>query len=153
MLCFVWRARLGKIPSALELIKKGVHINSLNCQTWGNNTKCSNHLLVSCLMAEQVINTILNWCGLTIQRFESVMEIVTFACKQGKNRKKQKVLCSIIFCVLWCIWRARNELVYKGIKTSSTAIVDIVKSMVFVWLKHKSSKGSLDWKSLDFFSL
>lgn len=71
-------------------------------------------------------------------------EVVAFACKQGQNCKKQKVLCSIIFGALWCIWRARNELVSKGVKTSPTAVVEIAKFVVLVWLKHRPSKGSLD---------
>lgn len=76
---FVWRACLDRIPSALALSRMGVPISSLNCYFCSTGLVESNHFLVGCHFANEVLSWIFQWCNIPAQNFGKVSELVAFA--------------------------------------------------------------------------
>lgn len=60
--CFVWRARIGRIPSLLALKKRGVIIDDSRCGFCSSADEDADHVLVNCPLASQVLSAIWSWC-------------------------------------------------------------------------------------------
>lgn len=77
ILGFVWRANLGRIPSASALIKRGIHVDSSDCcQEIDEN---ANHILIICPFASTMQTWIFRWCRVDMFHFESVGDEINYA--------------------------------------------------------------------------
>ncbi|CAI9264591.1 unnamed protein product [Lactuca saligna] len=60
ILCFIWRAKQGRIPSAVELKSRGITIPSTMCISCKQEEETSDHMLITCQSVRTVMNKILN---------------------------------------------------------------------------------------------
>ncbi|KAL4577918.1 hypothetical protein LXL04_014033 [Taraxacum kok-saghyz] len=75
VLCFSWRAKMERIPSAVALNRRGIGaISNIICTHCNQALECADHLLVKCSFARTVMVWILRWCGISGTNFESVTE-------------------------------------------------------------------------------
>lgn len=146
VLCFVWRARLSRIPSAVALIRRNVRLDSPWCGGCVAGIENSDHLLVGCPYAVRVWICIMAWCGLEDFNSVTVKDLIDFAAgiKLGSKLKK-KALISIVFGTLWALWRNRNERIFNGVVNATFKVVDAIKSMTYFWIKHRFGKTGIDW--------
>ncbi|CAH1427158.1 unnamed protein product [Lactuca virosa] len=56
VMCFIWRARLGKIPSATALSSRGVVLETNLCSHCGTMEESADHALVGCEYARLVLD-------------------------------------------------------------------------------------------------
>lgn len=119
---FVWSACLDRIPSTLALARKGIHISSLNCYFCSTGVDESNHLLVGCHFANEVLRWIFQWCNIRAQKFVIVSELVLFVADWVRRPKKRHLFLVIIYGFLWYFWKARNDLIFKNMRTSSSKL-------------------------------
>ncbi|KAL6554936.1 hypothetical protein OROGR_006194 [Orobanche gracilis] len=100
--CFVWRARLNRIPSNSALLSRNVSIGSVYCSACCSSSECADHLLVRCPFASWVWSRVEVWCGLSGANSISVNGWVDFAAKAGHDsKKKRKFLSMVIFATMW----------------------------------------------------
>ncbi|KAL4572985.1 hypothetical protein LXL04_019777 [Taraxacum kok-saghyz] len=152
VLCFTWRAKMGRIPSAVALCKRGV-VNQNNFRGGSCNMEdeCADHILVQCPFAKTVMEWILKWCDIKEVRFNTVTEVLDYAAGWGNFPKKRRILLAIFQGTMWSIWKARNDRLFGNRRIPPTKVADMIKSMVFIWIKHRrpsgGSKNWTDWKS------
>ena len=148
IICFAWRARLGRIPSATALQHRGIIVNSTTCSYCGNQAaENSDHILATCPFARNTLGGILNWCGLPHIDFSSVHEITDFAAGWGNCPKKRRKLTGICYGTIWNLWKARNDRVFNNKIISPSTLVDMTKAMLFVWYKHRGKEKDLRWNN------
>ena len=147
VLCFAWRAKMGRIPSAVALSRRGIlNNNNTTCSFCNQGEECADHILVNCTFAKTVLEWILKWCDIRGASFCTVSEILDYAAGWGNCPKKRRILQTIIQGTLWSIWKARNERLFGNRRIPPTVVADIVKSSVFLWVKYRRSKGeTLNW--------
>ena len=78
ILAFVWRAKLGRIPFAMALSHRGVNMPTIMCGACNNDEETCDHILISCPMAKEIIDLILNWCGIGCEKLSSVKDMLCF---------------------------------------------------------------------------
>ncbi|XP_021979487.1 uncharacterized protein LOC110875597 [Helianthus annuus] len=61
---FCWRAFMGKIPSKVGLVRRGVQIGDLACSSCGLEEEDSDHILFSCMWAKAIWWNVWNWLKL-----------------------------------------------------------------------------------------
>lgn len=98
--CFIWRALLGRIPSAEALIRRGIHLNSSICSLCNSNVECYNHILLGCGFAKEVWNFILLWCGDPDISGGSVEECLLSLAYWGRCPKKRRLLTVIVYGIM-----------------------------------------------------
>ncbi|CAH1441010.1 unnamed protein product [Lactuca virosa] len=145
VLCFIWRAKWGRVPSAQALISRGFSNISPNCGYCNHTDEISDHIFIHCDFASAVREWIMRWCGVTLAPINTVEDLLEFASNWSQCPKKHKVFMMICYGLIWCLWKARNDIIFKQVKASPTKIVDDIQALVFFWLKHRGSLGAIRW--------
>nr|KAJ0196348.1 hypothetical protein LSAT_V11C700375410 [Lactuca sativa] len=117
VLCFIWKAVQRIIPVAVELVSRGIMVNSLLCSSCIGQQENVDHVLVDCPFASRIRENIMSWCG-SISAW-------------GNCPKKRKRLSIICYRMLWCIWRFRNKRVFNNDGVSLIQATGCIKTMVF----------------------
>lgn len=130
----------------MALARRNVKVDSLWCNACISEVETSDHILVKCPFADLVWRSVDHWCGTGWANGATVKEIIAGAVNlnMGSKRKK-KALLTIIYGAIWAIWRARNDRLFNSVYANPIKVVDAVKSMTFLWIKHRFGKVSLDW--------
>ncbi|KAJ0431388.1 hypothetical protein HanIR_Chr17g0847831 [Helianthus annuus] len=93
-----------------------------------------------------VLPAISIWCNISsIFAFEYKDLMGTQDSIQG-GKKMKKIIHGLVITSCWCIWKSRNELVFKQIKRSPQDILIEIKSRGFRWLNNRSSCKYISWK-------
>ncbi|KAL4567347.1 hypothetical protein LXL04_022930 [Taraxacum kok-saghyz] len=140
---FVWRACIDRIPSAVALAGRGIAVPNSSCHLCSNGIDDTNHFLVGCSTTREVLDWILNWCGISLQNVQTVTDLVQYAAMWGNCPKRRKILLAIVYGLLWCTWKARNDAIFNKMRSTPTKIVDNVVTLVFGWVKHRDGYGKL----------
>ncbi|XP_023769257.1 uncharacterized protein LOC111917854 [Lactuca sativa] len=136
---------VSRIPIATALAERGVSIPNQLCQLCHNDPETVDHVFVKCEFAKGTREWIFKWCGIKTQDFSHIKEIIDFAAEWGNCPKKRDLFNSIVFCLFWNIWKARNNRVFKELKTSHTKVADDIISRSYLWCKHRSKLGCGNW--------
>ncbi|GJV43622.1 RNA-directed DNA polymerase, eukaryota, reverse transcriptase zinc-binding domain protein [Tanacetum coccineum] len=71
---FMWRLNLDKLPSMVNMERKGIDIDSLLCPVYGDHVENVDHLFFSCGMARELWRLLARWCDLDIPSVASIAE-------------------------------------------------------------------------------
>lgn len=110
--CFMWRAKLDRIPTACALMKRGIQITSDICTYCESDMEDTTHVLFRCPVASKVWEWIFLWCKIPHIHFGNVAELVKFVAQWGTCLKKM-TLTSICYGTTWIIWKARCDRIFK----------------------------------------
>ncbi|XP_023732690.1 uncharacterized protein LOC111880493 [Lactuca sativa] len=94
--CFIWRARMDRIPTAVALDQRGVHVHSTQCSACVSGMESADHLLLKCPFAADLWNRIWEWCGITPMIFPSIKEMLTYIAMTWKCPNRRSTLLSVI---------------------------------------------------------
>ena len=132
ILGFVWWAKQNRIPSAEALKDIEVAMPSTLCSACNEADESGDHILVSCSIAKEVFQSIFQWCKIRTCDFHSVASILGFAYKWGNCPDRRNVFTTIVFASLWCLWKARNERIFKKQRYESAKIISNIKTHTYV---------------------
>ncbi|GJT81493.1 reverse transcriptase domain-containing protein [Tanacetum coccineum] len=71
---FLWRLFLNKLPSRVNLDKKGIDLDSLLCPVCNEDVETVNHLFFSCDMAKDLWSLLARWWGLDIPVCSTILD-------------------------------------------------------------------------------
>ncbi|KAL4577659.1 hypothetical protein LXL04_013770 [Taraxacum kok-saghyz] len=113
----------------------------------GNYYSCSSIPRIRSYNKSIKINNhnIWKWCNIPQQRFSSTPEVVMFAANWGNCPRKRRILISIVYGSLLCVWKARNDKMFNKNRISSTKLADNIINMVFSWVKYRGKFGDCNW--------
>ncbi|XP_042752738.1 uncharacterized protein LOC122195221 [Lactuca sativa] len=138
---FVWRAKQGRIPSAEALKRRNIPVTSPMCSLCADQIESADHILTSCCMAKETLCMVLNWCGIPLEYFSGVNEVLAYARNWGHCPKKKETLTCILYKTIWSLWKARNDRIFRGEISKPAKIVDFIKATVFTWRKYRTKIG------------
>ncbi|MFS7958314.1 hypothetical protein Hanom_Chr07g00676791 [Helianthus anomalus] len=125
----------------------GIINQAATCPLYGCETETVDHLFISCQFADLIWQKVSRWCHIpTIYAFsiKDLLEIHKFS-RLGLLEKK--ILQGIIIIACWCIWLARNKVIFSVSRACAEDVFSDLKSMGFFWLKHRSSFHSIGWSN------
>ena len=115
------------------------------CSYCGGVEETTDHLLCGCRAACTLTDLVFRWYGIQHSNFSYTSEVLEFVYNWGSCLNRRRMLIGICYGMLWCIWRARNDRVFNNIKTFPERVVDIIKSIVYLWFKHRRKNGVCNW--------
>ena len=149
---FAWRLRLNRLPSLVNLDRRGVDLDSLLCPICGGDVETVNHLFFSCPMAMDLWSLLARWWGMDIP-FMSTMEDWYIWVDNVKCRsvvKRCLAMVGLVTC--WAIWCFRNKVLFNQDKPRKALIWEFIQSQSFLWITSRSSKSKFNISWVDWIS-
>ncbi|GLT27871.1 hypothetical protein SLA2020_028410 [Shorea laevis] len=154
---FAWRFFLGKLPTKLNLERRGfqleVGINS--CGKCGEEVKDEGHVMLSCRFAHQVWMKCFSWWGYMAVLPNTTEEAYRQMALGFFNSKIQKVWSFVFVVISWSLWSARNNLIFRATEALVESTFETIQTRTFIWLKgkgkgftfslHEWSNNPLEW--------
>ncbi|XP_076930898.1 uncharacterized protein LOC143595865 [Bidens hawaiensis] len=134
-----WRAELDRLPVLTLLARRNVGVGSLDCPACGELVETTEHIFVSCGLAQLVWQAISIWCNVPQEFASSVRDLLELYKFTKFPKRKAKAFHAVCMVTLWCLWKVRNDMVFGGLKISARSVVDEVKALSFLWVKNRSS--------------
>ncbi|KAM0036124.1 putative RNA-directed DNA polymerase [Helianthus debilis subsp. tardiflorus] len=145
-LIMAWRAEMNRLPTKVELVKRGVYIPNTLCVWCDYHEETSMHVLADCIIAINVWERIGKWCGLEpIYAFE-FKDLLQVYKKVSGGKMKRKIVHGVMIVTMWSLWKARNDSAFNGKKVAIGDVVSSVKSLSYLWLKNRSKCNNIGWK-------
>jgi hypothetical protein len=131
---FGWRMMLDKLPTKEALFNKGIITSNFErcCVFCSIEEEDIQHVFFKCHMINQVWDYIFKWMGVNFLVFTSVLDhLLSFGgIIKGKNTKRLRYI--IWLATTWCIWRTRNNILFRGDYVNVTFLVNQI--LYIVWL-------------------
>ncbi|KAJ0507927.1 putative reverse transcriptase zinc-binding domain-containing protein [Helianthus annuus] len=141
-----WRAQKERLPTRFELSRRGIPVQSLECAICGAYTESSEHLFISCELAQIVWQLVYQWCkahSFFAFRIIDILEDHKFYQGSVKRKKAFHAVCLI---TIWSLWKSRNERIFSGTEKSITNILEEIKATSFMWVKNRAKSTNLTWE-------
>jgi hypothetical protein len=112
---FGWQLLLKKLPTREALFDKGIIINSTEkrCVFCSNHDESIFHVFIQCNYSSTVWRKILTWMGLNFINSTSVQQHFILFGELIKSKANKKHRHIIWLATTWCIWRWRNNIVFR----------------------------------------
>ncbi|XP_057808801.1 uncharacterized protein LOC131023272 [Salvia miltiorrhiza] len=141
-----WKVIKGRLPTIDNLIRRQVAIQGPNlcviCNEWEESVE---HLFFSCAKIEEVWKEVILWMGKqAVFHLKAKPHFNAFA-NLGK-KEDVKFLTAVWCCVVWCIWKKRNECIFEQGSWSKERMVAEIKTRIWGW----SSAFNLNQPNADF---
>ncbi|GKU92387.1 hypothetical protein SLEP1_g6121 [Rubroshorea leprosula] len=143
---FVWKAIQDRIPSKMNLYRRGIvqNLNLATCTLCNGGIEDTNHLLLHCNFAYSVWSKCLQWWRISSVRAENCyasFEQQPASFKNANNRAGWDAVCCAI---IWSLWIARNERAFRNQEQDINRIFELVQLRSFQWIKNRSLGYSFD---------
>ncbi|GLT97294.1 hypothetical protein SLE2022_148670 [Rubroshorea leprosula] len=147
---FSWQVLQDKIPTKLNLLKRGIirDIGECKCVFCGVALEDTSHLFIHCKVAYSIWNACFKWWGVKTALDRDCGKVLEQHPNLIKTKGEKKGWECIWFSIVWSIWLARNEKVFRGKDADRDRIVELVQLRAFNWIKCKGGGGFFslaDW--------
>nr|GEU48517.1 RNA-directed DNA polymerase, eukaryota [Tanacetum cinerariifolium] len=125
---------LNKLPSRMNLDRKGIEVDSLLCPICHEDVETANHTFFNCEMAQDLWALLARWWELDIPLCENILEWFTWLDSSSLSTKARLILDGVGRTLLWSIWSIRNRLVLSNSPPKKMVLWDIaIVFMDFFW--------------------
>ncbi|GJR04144.1 RNA-directed DNA polymerase, eukaryota, reverse transcriptase zinc-binding domain protein [Tanacetum coccineum] len=123
---FMWRLSLDKLPTLVNLDRKGIDVASLLCHVCCECVENVNHFFFSCGMSRDLWAHLARWCDLNIPEISHLSEWISWLDDCKVTKKARFILEGIVASMLWSIYKFRNELIFSVSKPKKATIWDFI---------------------------
>ena len=106
---------MNKLPSRVDLDRKGIDVGSILCPLCMDDVETVNHIFFSCNMAKDLWGLYAKWWELDIPVCSNIEEWFAWIDSLHCSNKIKMLLEGVGGTLLWCIWKFRNELTFFAI--------------------------------------
>ncbi|MFS8018454.1 putative reverse transcriptase zinc-binding domain-containing protein [Helianthus anomalus] len=143
----VWRAALNRLPTKMELLKRGVLIEDVVCPMCGEDNETLMHLLTGCIVSTEIWARVSSWCNITPLIVFDVKDLLALADLQPYSKKEKDILRGIIYTTIWMLWIERNSRVFEGKHRRPLELLANIKTVSFFWFRHRSRIKRVEWNT------
>nr|GEZ97291.1 RNA-directed DNA polymerase, eukaryota [Tanacetum cinerariifolium] len=109
---FAWKVYLDRLPTRLNLIRRGVHVPSLSCPVCNDAYEDMSHFLFSCDLANDIVRLVCRWWNLTWSPLGSYSEWISWFNSIRLCSRIKGMLEEVFYVTWWCLWNFRNQLLF-----------------------------------------
>ncbi|KAL4560291.1 hypothetical protein LXL04_032441 [Taraxacum kok-saghyz] len=126
---FIWRSCLARLPTRVNLLKRGIGISSSLCPLCNKKEETEDHIFFECSTAKELAAHLRDW-------WEMLRQLQQKAAKKEIARR----------AFLWSLWKYRNEAIFEGKSLNNNMLVLEVKKMSYSWFYNRGKVfGSCSW--------
>jgi hypothetical protein len=137
----------GKILTMDNLRKQKICIVEWCCLCTAGG-ESPDYLLLHSTFSQDIWSLVFCLFGISWVMLDKVVDLL--ACWKGDFGKSQLALVwgAVPHCVMWLLWRERNNCVFEGVETTSLDLKSRVIQTLFVWMRNPTN---LDYSSCEDF--
>ena len=139
-----WKICLDRLPTRLNLSKRGLEIPSILCPICNEVVESSSHLFFSCSLARQVLRLLCRWWELEFPSLNSYGEWLIWLSSTRLPKIKKEMLEGSCYVSWWIIWRHRNQCLFGSRHPRRDTIFDDIVQMSFLWISSRC-KSKIAW--------
>ena len=143
---FAWRVFLDRLPSKMNLLRRGVQVRSLLCPICNSYNEDVSHSFFSCSLAVDVARLVCRWWDVVWTSLDSYSDWLSWfkSIRMGSNIKC--LLEGVFYVSWWCIWNFRNQELFAVHKPRKAVIFDDIVERSFLWCSARCN-SSISWDS------
>nr|GFC10132.1 hypothetical protein [Tanacetum cinerariifolium] len=142
---FLWKMALNKLPTMVNLDRKGIDVHSVLCLVCLEDVETVNHLFFSCELASKLWALLANWWAIDIPLCANLADWFSWIDSSPTSAKVRVFLDGVGWVLLWSIWWFRNHLVFSTNPPKKNLIWDHVVSQSYFWISSRSTKVKINW--------
>ncbi|XP_071737968.1 uncharacterized protein [Rutidosis leptorrhynchoides] len=142
---FIWRFRLHRLPTRLNLLEKGLDFDNGSCSMCSNGLEDDLHIFATCDLAKLIWRRVGLWINFDIPSWSSLDGIWSWVDGVPINEKQRIIVRVIIVSSLWNIWRLRKSIVFQDSKFRKSHVFDSIIASSFNWLYARFKKSRVNW--------
>nr|GEZ47265.1 RNA-directed DNA polymerase, eukaryota [Tanacetum cinerariifolium] len=129
---FAYKVYLNRLPTRLNLIRRGVQVPSLSCSVCNAAYEDMSHLLFSCDLANDVVRLVCRWWNLTWPPLGSYSEWLSWFNSIRLCSRIKGMLEWVFYVTWWCLWTFRNQLLFATQNPRKDVIFTILYSALLL---------------------
>ncbi|XP_057790799.1 uncharacterized protein LOC131007900 [Salvia miltiorrhiza] len=131
-----WRILRKRLPTCDNLRRRNIHLGEEEsmCNACCHKAETINHLFLECPKTTALWNGILNWLGINGPWPSDVEEHFKAFVNMGKS-KSRKFLAALLMCVIWILWKSRNDSRFEGKPWDIQSVLRDIKVRLWSWNK------------------
>ncbi|GJZ70933.1 RNA-directed DNA polymerase, eukaryota [Tanacetum coccineum] len=146
---FSWRARRDRLPTRVNLSRRGVLLDSHLCPLCNAAMEDVQHVFFRCDVARVVLRKICRWWDLDWQEICSFSDWDAWFLSFRLSSRLKSILEGVFYVAWWRIWRLRNQLVFDASPPNRSTIFDDIALIVscdkeeygdYIWIWPKLKK-------------
>ncbi|GJZ25676.1 RNA-directed DNA polymerase, eukaryota [Tanacetum coccineum] len=141
---FIWRMLLNKLPTLMNLMTRGITVQSNKCGICDTGDETINHLMLHCDLAWDVWALVGRWWSLDFPSVLTIRELLSWV-DDTRLHTLAKVLHVVVGTTAWSIWNFRNRNVFQEEKPKKALLFDSIVSTSFFWLSNRNNKFRINW--------
>ncbi|GJR29260.1 RNA-directed DNA polymerase, eukaryota [Tanacetum coccineum] len=143
---FVWRVRMDKLPTRLNLSLRGVDIPSILCPVCDVVVESTSHILFSCPLAHDVLCKVMTWWDLDTPNILSYEEWLCWFSNLHIHKQAKIILEGVFYVMWWLIWRFRNKSLFGSSTPKKAIIFDDIVTLAYTWCSNRFI--GVSWKQV-----
>ncbi|XP_071694845.1 uncharacterized protein [Rutidosis leptorrhynchoides] len=135
---FIWRTRLNRLPTRVELNKRGLDLGSVRCPVCDDDLKTVEHSIISCKVASEIWSRVLSWWKLSPPQHRDLANVFVGCGGVGHSFTHPMVMRfwqSTEWVSGYLIWKNRNAYTFSKAKPSSEMVFKEIQIKSFEWFQ------------------
>ena len=129
---------MDRIPTVTALARRNIRVDNDLCSLCDTDVESTMHLFTGCGFSFGVWIQISHWLKIDpffAFDFRDILELYKTV-RSGKEGRK--IVHGIVLVTCWALWKERNDKIFRGKSPNVMDVVGGVKSLSFLWFKHRS---------------
>jgi len=124
---------LEKLPTRLNLEKRGVVVLSNLCPLYNKFEEIAQHVLISCEVAQKVWDNCDRWFEISYVKHQTIINHFQRFSLSGFSKKVNLVWKGMWVALVWEIWMHRNRIVFNSGVVDDVEIFTLAKLKAWSW--------------------
>ncbi|GJT35205.1 RNA-directed DNA polymerase, eukaryota, reverse transcriptase zinc-binding domain protein [Tanacetum coccineum] len=137
--------KLNRLPSRVNLDRKGIDIGSILCLICHEDIETVNHIFFNCGMAQDLWALLAKWWELNIPLCANISEWYDRLDDSPIPSKARFILEGVGGALLWTILNYRNCLLFSSSHSKKSDLWDSIVSQSFLWISSRNPKFRCSW--------
>ncbi|GJT96953.1 RNA-directed DNA polymerase, eukaryota, reverse transcriptase zinc-binding domain protein [Tanacetum coccineum] len=133
---------LNKLPTRVNLDRKGIDVDSTLCPICGDDVETIHRLFFTCEMARVLWANLACWWDLDVPFCSSFSDWICWLDSSHLSAKGKLFLDGVGGTVLWTIWNYRNRLIFSVDPPKKASLWDFIVLQSFLWISSRNPKFS-----------
>ena len=142
---FLWRVMLNKLPSRVNLDRRGIDVDSLLCPICLGDLETVNHSFFNCGLAKDLWYLFAKWWEMDIPVCGTITDWFDWLDSLHVPIKVRLVLEGVGGTLMWSIWNFRNSLIFSSCLPRKDALWDSIVSQSFLWISSRNPSRKFSW--------
>ncbi|GJV17167.1 RNA-directed DNA polymerase, eukaryota, reverse transcriptase zinc-binding domain protein [Tanacetum coccineum] len=142
---FLWRLKLNKLPSRVNLDRRGIEISSLLCPLCLGDFETVNHSFFNCDLAKGLWSLFAKWWEVDIPAYGNIAEWYEWLGGLHVSSNVRLFLEGVGGTIMWAIWNFWNLLIFSSPPPKKATLWDYIFSQSYLWISSRNPNCNFSW--------